>query len=197
MDKDIERTFLETMSKALVSLPFDLKVLLEAVADPDLERDVRELAAATVVHVITPKDGNVDAPLRFSEDVVQLRLALVRIAADGGEGAPAFRERFAEDFGRIDAELDLFRQALGAETVDWLNSRWAALLKAVYGKKKVAMFVDDEELGTFLYDEGLRFATLYPITEKSLAGRVKQVQPFVDHLARKRDQDKRKITSSS
>jgi hypothetical protein len=24
---------------------------------------------------------------------------------------------------------------------------------------------------------------------------VKQVQPFVDHLARKRDQDKRKITS--
>jgi hypothetical protein len=196
MDKDIERTFLETMSKALVSLPFDLKVLLEAVADPDLERDVRELAAATVVHVITPKDGNVDAPLRFSEDVVQLRLALARIAADGGEGAPAFRERFAEDYGRVDAELEIFRQALGAETVDWLNSRWGALLKAVYAKKKIPMFVDDEEVGTFLYDEGLRFGTLYPITEKSLAGRVKQVQPFVDHLARKRDQDKRKITSS-
>ena len=65
MDKDIERTFLETISKALVSLPFDLKVLLEAVADPDLEHDVRELAAATVVHVITPKDGNVEAPARF------------------------------------------------------------------------------------------------------------------------------------
>jgi hypothetical protein len=196
MDKDSERTFLETMSKALVSLPFDLKVLLEAVADPDLERDVRELAAATVVHVITPKDGNVDAPLRFSEDVVQLRLALARIAADGGEGAPAFRERFAEDFGRVDAELELFRQTLGSETVDWLNSRWGALLKAVYGKKKIPMFVDDEEVGTFLYDEGLKFGTMYPITEKSLAGRVKQVQPFIDHLARKRDQDKRKITSS-
>ena len=38
MDKDNERAFLETMSKALVSLPFDLKVLLEAVADPDLRR---------------------------------------------------------------------------------------------------------------------------------------------------------------
>jgi hypothetical protein len=196
MDKDIERTFLETMSKALVSLPFDLKVLLEAVADPDLERDVRELAAATVVHVITPKDGNVEAPLRFSEDVVQLRLALARIGADGGEGAPAFRERFAEDFGRIDAELEVFRQALGTETVDWLNSRWGSLLKAVYAKKKIPTFVDDEEVGTFLYDEGMRFGTLYPITEKSLAGRVKQVQPFIDHLARKRDQDKRKITSA-
>lgn len=195
MDKDNERTFLETISKALVSLPFDLKVLLEAVADSDLEREVRELAAATVVHVITPKDGNVDAPLRFSEDVVQLRLALAKVASDGGEGAPAFRERFAEDFARFDEELALFKQVLGDDIVEWLDSRWSSLLKAVYAKKKIPMFLDDEEVGTFLYDEGLRFGTLYPITEKSLAGRVKQVQPFVDHLARKRDQDKRKITS--
>jgi hypothetical protein len=195
MDKDTERTFLETMSRALVSLPFDLKVLLEAVADSDLERGVRELAAATVVHVITPKDGNVDAPLRFSEDVVQLRLALAKIAAEGGEGAPAFRERFAEDFERSEADLTLFRQTLGDDIVDWLDSRWASLGKAVYSKKKIPMFLDDEEVGTFLYDEGLRFGTLYPITEKSLAGRVKQAQPFIDHLARKRDQDKKKITS--
>ena len=195
MDKDTERTFLETMSRALVSLPFDLKVLLEAVADSDLERAVRELAAATVVHVITPKDGNVDAPLRFSEDVVQLRLALAKIAAEGGEGAPAFRERFAEDFERSEADLTLFRQTLGDDIVDWLDSRWASLGKAVYSKKKIPMFLDDEEVGTFLYDEGLRFGTLYPITEKSLAGRVKQAQPFIDHLARKRDQDKKKITS--
>jgi hypothetical protein len=190
-----ERTFLETMSRALVSLPFDLKILLEAVADSDLERGAREVAAGTVVHVITPKDGNVDAPLRFAEDVVQLRLALAKIVAEGGEGAPAFRARFAEDYTRFEEELGLFRQALGGDIVDWLDSRWASMLKGVYAKKKVAMFVDDEEVGTFLYDEGLRFATLYPITEKSLAGRVKQAQPFVDHLARKRDQDKKKITS--
>jgi hypothetical protein len=190
-----ERTFLETMSRALVSLPFDLKILLEAVADSDLERGVRELAAGTVVHVITPKDGNVEAPLRFAEDVVQLRLALAKIAAEGGEGAPAFRERFAEDYARFDEELTLFRQVLGDDIVDWLDSRWASMLKGVYAKKKISMFVDDEEVGTFLYDEGLRFATLYPITEKSLAGRVKQAQPFVDHLGRKREQDKKKITS--
>ena len=79
-----ERMFLDTMSRALVSLPFDLKILLEAVADSDLERGVRELAAGTVVHVITPKDGNVEAPLRHAEDVVQLRLALAKIAAEGG-----------------------------------------------------------------------------------------------------------------
>jgi hypothetical protein len=190
-----ERTFLETMSRALVSLPFDLKILLEAVADSDLERSVREMAVGTVVHVITPKDGNVEAPLRFAEDVVQLRLATAKIAAEGGEGAPAFRDRFAEDFSRFEQDLALFRSVLGDDIVDWLDTRWGSFLKGVYAKKKISQFVDDEEVGTFLYDEGSKFGTLYPITEKSLAGRVKQAQPFVDHLARKRDQDKKKITS--
>lgn len=195
MDKDLERSFLETLSRALVSLPFDVKVLLEAVSDPDLEHAVREVAAATVVHVISPKEGNVEAPVRHSEDAILVRLALVKIAAEGGEGAQAFRDRFAEIYGRLDEELQLFRDSLGSDIVDWLDSRWGGLLKAVYSKKKISMFVDDEEVGTFLYDEGLRFGTEYPITEKSLAGRVKQAQPFVDHLSRKRDQDRRKIQS--
>ena len=194
MDKELERSFLETISRTLVSLPFDLKVLLEAVSDPDLEHGVREIAAATVVHVINPKEGNVDAPVRFAEDVILLRLALAKIAAEGGEGAPAFKDRFAENYGHLDEELEIFRQTFG-DLIGWLDSRWGSLLKAVYAKKKIPMFVDDEEVGTFLYDEGLRFGTLYPITEKSLAGRVKQVQPFIDHLARKRDQDRKRITS--
>jgi hypothetical protein len=189
-----ERSFLETMSRALVSLPFDIKVLLEAVADPDLERGVREMAAATIVHAITPKDGNVEAPLRFTEDVVQLRLALIKVKAEGGEAAPAFEQRFSEDFARLADELALFRQTFGDDIVAWLDGRWTSLAKAVYAKKKIPALVDDDT-GTFLYDEVARFGTLYPITEKSLAGRVKQVQPFIDHLARKRDQDKKKISS--
>jgi len=80
MDKDVERSFLETLSRALVSLPFDLKVLLEGVSDPDLEHGVRELAAATVVHIIAPKDGNVEPYIRHAEDVLLLRLALRRAA---------------------------------------------------------------------------------------------------------------------
>jgi hypothetical protein len=193
MDKDVERSFLETLGRALVSLPFDLKVLLEGVADSDLEHDVRELAAATVVHIITPKDGNVDPPLRYAEDAIILRLALRKIAADGGEGAPAFRDRFSENYGRLDDELKLFEKACGSEILQWLDSKWGSLRKAVYARKKISMFVDDEEVGTFLYDEGLRFGTEYPISEKALAGRLKQGQPVVDHLRRKWEQDKKKI----
>jgi len=194
MDKEVERRFLETLSRTLVSLPFDVKVLLEGVSDPDLEHDVRELAAATVVHIISPKDGNVEPYVRHAEDVILLRLALRKLAADGGEGAPAFRDRFSEIYGRLDEELEVFEQAFGAPIVQWLEAKWPSLRRAVYARKKIPMFVDDEEVGTFLYDEGLRFGTEYPISEKTLAGRLKQPQPVVDHLHRKWEQDKRKIT---
>ena len=193
MDKDQERSFLETLARTLVSLPFDLKVLLEAVSDPDLEHEVREIAAAAVVYIISPREGNIDPYLRYGEDAVMLRLASRRVLAAGGEGAAPFRERFAEEFGRLTAELAVFERTLGQPLMGWLDGRWATLRKAGYARKKISVFVDDQEVGTFLYDDGLKFGTNYPISEESLAGRLKQAQPLLDHLQKKWDQDKKKI----
>ena len=194
MEKDLERSFLETIGRSLVSLPFDLKILLEAVSDPDLDHGAREIAAAAVVSIIAPRDGKVEPYLRHSEDVLVLRLALRQILTDGGEGAPAFRDRFAEDLSRLGQELELLDGACGSDLVAWLDSRWPILRKAVYARKKIPMFVDDEEVGTLLYDEGMKFGTNYPISEKSLEGRLKLAQPILDHLQRMWDQDKKKIT---
>jgi hypothetical protein len=193
MDKDQERSFLVTLARALVSLPFDLKVLLEAVSDPDLEHDVREIAAAAVVYIITAREGNVEPYLRYSEDVIMLRLAAKRIIEKGGESAPLFRDRFAEEFGRFSDELAVLERACGPAIVGWLDSRWVSLRKAGYARKKISLFVDDQDIGTFLYDEGLKFGTNYPISEKSLAGRLKQAQPVLDHMQKKWEQDKKKI----
>ncbi len=195
MDKDLERSFLETLARALVSLPFDLKVLLEAVADPDLDEEVREIAAAAVVFIITPRDGNVEPYLRYSEDAILLRLAARKVMDEGGESAPFFRDRFAEDFTRFAQELSAFESVCGQEVMRWLDSRWASLRKATYARKRISVLVDDQGGETLLYDEGLKFGTNYPISEKSLVGRLKQAQPLVDHLHKKWDQDKKKITA--
>ncbi len=192
MQKDQERSFLEILARALVSLPFDLKVLLEAVSDPDLEHEVREIAAAAVVYIITPREGNVEPYLRYGEDAIMLRLAARQLESKGGESAAAVRERFAEELGRFTAELAVFEQVCGASLMGWLDSRWAALRKATYARKRISVFIDDEA-NTFLYDDGLKFGTNYPISEKSLAGRLKQAQPVLDHLRKKWDQDKKKI----
>ena len=193
MDKDLERSFLETLARALVSLPFDLKVLLEVVSDPDLEHDVREIAAAAVVYIITPREGNIEPYLRYGEDAIVLRLAAKRVVENGGESAPDFRKRFSEEFDRFAKELAIFERACGQALVGWFDSRWTTLRKAAYARKKISQFVDDQEVGTFLYDEGLKFGTNYPISEKTLAGRLKQAQSVLDHLQKKWDQDKKKI----
>jgi hypothetical protein len=194
MDKDQERSFLETLARALVSLPFDLKVLLEALSDPDLEHEVREIAAAAVVYIIAPREGNIDSTLRYGEDAIMLRLAARRILDNLDEGAAQFRQRFAEEFERFAGELAVIERALGQPLMGWLDGRWTFLRRAAYARKKISVFVDDQEVGTFLYDDGLKFGTNYPISEKSLAGRLKQAQPLVDHLQKKWDQDKKKIT---
>jgi len=196
MDKDQERSFLETLARALVSLPFDLKVLLEAVSDPDLERDAREVATAAVVYIISPRERNVEPYLRYGEDAIVLRLAARRVIDGGGESAPHFRERFAEEFARLADELAVLERACGQPLMGWLDGRWAFMRKATYARKKISMFVDDQEAGTSLFDDGLKFGTNYPISEKSLAGRLKQAQPTLDHLQKKWDQDKKKITQA-
>jgi hypothetical protein len=195
MDKDQERSFLEILARSLVSLPFDLKVLLEAVSDPDLEREVREIAAAAVVYIISAREGNIDPYLRYGEDAIMLRLAARRVIDSGGESAPQFRQRFVEDFDRLASELAVVERVLGQALMGWLDGRWATLRKATYARKKISLFVDDQEVGTFLFDEGMKFGTNYPISEKSIAGRLKQTQPLLDHLQRKWEQDKKKITA--
>jgi len=115
------------------------------------------------------------------------------ILAHGGEGATQFRQRFAEELDRFGSELEVMERMVGQALIGWLDGRWTSLRKAAYARKKISMFVDDEEVGTFLYDEGLKFGTNYPISEKSLAGRLKQAQPLLDHLQKKWEQDKKKI----
>jgi hypothetical protein len=192
MDKDQERSFLETLARALVSLPFDLKVLLEAVSDPELELDVREIAAAAVVYIITPREQNVEPYFRNGENAIMLRLATRQVIDKGGDSASAFANRFSEELARFSAELVVFEKACDPALMGWLDGRWATLRKATYARKKISVLIADE-VGTFLYDDGMKFGTNYPITEKSLAGRLKQAQPILDHLRKKWEQDKKKI----
>src|SRR5688572_20545643 len=101
--KETEHRFISRLSEYLVSLPFDLKVLQEAVSDPDLDRSARELAAGAVMHTLLPQEGEA-GPLRFADDVLMVRAALKEVSQQGGEGAAAFRDRFSEIYGGLDED---------------------------------------------------------------------------------------------
>jgi hypothetical protein len=190
MGKEAERSFLEKVTEYLLSLPFDLKVLQEAVTDPDLERGAREIAAGAITHTLGPQDG--DGPQRFVDDLLLVRAALKRVVADGGDAAKDFTTRFeAEIYGKLDADLALFEEVLG-DLWPWLTGKLEAFRKTPYKGKTPPQYVDDDEAASFLYDEGLEFQTNYNVTEDKVRNSVRRVDAIVEMLNKKRAEEAKK-----
>lgn len=191
--RDLERRFLSTISGWLVSLPHDLKVLFEAKDEPNLDRDAREAAAGAILYVLNP-DRIAGEPdfVAFADDAIILREALRAVARKGGEGAGDFRERFADHYATLDEDLDVCQQVMG-DTYAWLAGKIEGLPKQAYKNKKVPLYIDDAEAVELLYEDGLAFATDYPIDEEKLAMRLKKVDTLLDPLKRKAAEEKKKI----
>ncbi len=189
--KEAERPFLEKVIEYLVSLPFDLKILQEAVTDPDLDRTAREIAAGTIVHTISPQAEG-EGPLKFADDVLFVRAALGRMVADNGEGAQAFRDRFSSEvYEKLEDDYKLFEEYLG-DLWPWLTGRLASFGKIPYKGKKPSQYVDDEEAATLLYEEGLEFQTNYTLSEEQVRNKVRRADQILELLNKKRAEEAKK-----
>jgi len=190
--QDLERRFLSTISEWLLALPHDLKVLFEAKDDPNLDRDARETAAGAILHILTPDTSSDEKFVGFADDAIILRAALRAIVAKGGEGAPAFRERFEEYYVNLDADLGLCHKVMG-DTYTWFVGKVDTLARHVYKGKKVSQYIDDDESVELLYEDSLAFQTDYPLDESKLAMRLKKPETLLEPLRRKVAEEKKKI----
>lgn len=188
--KETERRFLSILGGYLLSLPFDLKALQEAVADDNLERGAREVAAGAIVHTLLPQEG--EGPLRYADDVLFVRAAFREVAARGGEGSAAFRDRFREIYEPLDADLAVVEQQLGADTWQWLAGKVESFVRLPYKGKRAAQYVDDDESQSLLYDEGLEFETNYNVTEEQVKNRLRRADQIIELLAKRRADEAKK-----
>ncbi len=187
--KEAERPFLERMTEYLQSLPYDLKILQEAVTDPDLDRPLREVAVGTIVHTPLPQEG--ESPGRYVDDVLFVRAAFQHIRNDSSDGAKAFVERFGEVYGKLDEDVQVFSEALG-DLWPWLISKLPSFPKQVYKGKKSQQFLDDEETASFLYEEGLEFQTNYPVNEEQVKNRIRRLDQILELLQKRRAEEAKK-----
>lgn len=191
-EPEVERKFVEKMAEYLLSLPFDLKILQEAVTDPDLDKPARLIAASTVFHTILPQEGE-PGPLRYVDDVLFVRAALNEVAKGDSEGAVGFRERFASEiYGALPDDLALFNSYLG-ELWPWLCSKLGGFQKLALKGKKPAQAIEDDEIASLLYDEGLEFQTNYPVNEEQVRNKLRRVEPILELFRKRFEDDKKKI----
>lgn len=193
VDADKGQRFVETMRGWLISLPHDLKILYEASTDENLERTHRELAVGAIIYVISPNDVLSDRGdySSYADDCVVLRMALQTIARDAGEDAEFLKGRFAEFFASLDAELEICKPVMG-DLYGWLQARATLLRDQQYKNQKIAKYLDDEEAGEALYEDGLAFGTAYPVDEKRIVDKFKKATTMLELLARKKSEEDKK-----
>ena len=110
----------------------------------------------------------------FVDDAIMVRMALKAIAETGGEGAAAFRERFAEQYEGLDEALACFQEFLGKDLYGWLADKVQHLPRLSYKNKKLPTYIDDDEDAEELYEQGLTSQTDFEITEGLLRDKFKQ-----------------------
>ncbi len=194
MNPQTGRRFVDTMRAWLISLPHDLKILYEVAADANLDRASRELAVGAIIYTVSPTDYISSDRQDFSgyaDDCIMLRLTLRKIVSDGGEDSKQFKTRFPEFFESLEEELGVCREAMG-ELFNWLDSRVDTLRGLEYKGKRVATFLDDAEASEFLYEDGLGFATEYPVDEEDLSDRFKKASTIIEVIQRRKAEEDRK-----
>ena len=187
---EIGREFLARVSEYLVTFPFDLKILQEAITEPDLERSARELAASILISSLSPQEGS--GPERFVDDVVLLRIALHRIATEGGDGAEGFCTRFGEVYSRLADDLRIFEQSLGPELWSWLSARPASFCRLPLKGKRASQYVDDQDSWDQLYEDGVDFQTNYDVTEAQIQNKLRRPEQLIEILQRRHAEDSKK-----
>jgi hypothetical protein len=180
------------VSEYLLSLPFDLKILQEAVTDPDLDATARQVAAGAIIHTLQPQETEL-GPLRFVDDVLIVRAAFKAVIADGSEGAKAFADRFADVYDKLEDDISVFSRSLG-ELWPWLTAKLAGFPRLAWKGKRAPQCVDDEEAASFLYEEGLEFQTNYNVTEEQVRNRLRRVDQIFEVLNKRRNEEAKKKT---
>lgn len=177
------REFLTRVCDYLVSFPFDLKILQEAVTDSELDHGLRELCAGMLILALSPQEGPL--PERLIDDVILLRITLDRVRTQGDESAQAFIGRFDDVFARLDDDLRIFEASIGPELWAWLGGRIGGFPRLSYKGKRAALYVDDESTWDALYEDGLDFQTNYNLTEAQVHNRLRRPEQLVESLQKR------------
>jgi hypothetical protein len=187
--KEAGRELLARTCEYLDALPFDVKVLQEAVADPDLDREAREIAAGVVHHVLGHHESKLEPLLH---DVFLVRLGFEQVRQKGGAGAAAFCERFSDIYGRLDEDLDCFRSSLGDEIWAWLGGRVSGAVRVLLRGRKATEYVDNGDALDELYDDCIEFQTNYKLDAQTVRNRMRRPEQIIEILQRRHAEDSKR-----
>jgi len=144
--------FGEWVTDAVVALPQDLKALRRMAEDPDVSDAGRVLIAGVILHVVSGAHGipGMRGILAFVDDVVVVRLALLRLLESDAEPLASHIEAEPQLFGSLTGDLDTIRGYLGELTavLDKVVDGVSAINYQGYSARQC---VEDADASNWLY----------------------------------------------
>src|SRR5512132_4370098 len=131
------------LERAIAALAIDLKVLLRAVQDENLDDELRREAVGAVLYAISAGDLVPDSlgVLGYADDALVCRIALQRIGAKEA----TWRERYPRLYERLDEDLASARAFLGDELYEFVGRAAMSRIDTEYKGKKASDFLEDPE----------------------------------------------------
>lgn len=180
-------TFLE---RAIAALATDLKVLLRAVQDENLDDELRREAVGAVLYTISAGDLVPDSMgvLGHADDAIVCRIALQRIGAK----EQRWRERYPRLYDKLDEDLASARAFLGDELYEFVGRAAMARIDTEYKGKKAQNFLDDSEASGWLADEVSAQSVKLSFRRSDLERELKKLDQILPRLRQKLESSKAK-----
>lgn len=147
------QAFKDVMEDAILSLPPDLKATLRIVEDPDLDDELRTLAAGALIHVLAASNAipGMRGILAYVDDVIVLRLVLERLVKAAPEKMAHHLADEPEMFELLGEQMEVVRAYLG-ELLTVLDKAVDQLPDLTHEGHSARDCARDPDATTWLYD---------------------------------------------
>ena len=161
--------FFETLVRWILTLPTDIKVLIEMIGDSELDMKARSLAVGAIVYLVASVGLIPDQipVLGYVDDVLVLHIALALILQIDQARGQYYREKYPEVIGRIDQEAELLTDALGA-LYSWLRAFVENLAQRRYKGKSTEEAAGSAETREEIFDEAMAYAANVNVDEATI-----------------------------
>jgi len=163
----------ETLVQWILSLPTDIKILIEMIGDDGLDMRARSLAVGALVYLVATIGliPDVIPVLGYVDDVLVLHIALAIILEIDPERAKYYRAKYADAIGALDAQIALVADALGA-LYSWLRAFVEALRNRQYKGKTTQDAAQSDEARENIFDDAMVYAANVEVDEKAIRQRL-------------------------
>lgn len=171
-EKSAEMTgkgFFETLVRWIVALPTDIKVLVEMIGDNELDMKARSLAVGALLYLVASVGliPNQIPVLGYVDDVLVLHIALALILQTNQARGQYYREKYPVVIGRIDEEVELLTNTLGA-LYSWLRAFVENLIQRRYKGKSTEETAGSAEAREEIFDEAMVYAANVNVDEAAI-----------------------------